>query len=230
MTATTPIYGLSYPEGSDLVSTASASFRAMADTFEQALDQVDRRNTPAGVKPVIATTLNTLATLTGVTGQTGYVTADVTANNGAYVWTGSAWVKFAVASDVSAMRQWVKFGFRMQNDASFAGLAYGGENRLLYNAALRLIRVELAPFRSTVDVGRYQVYQPSSGTIKPSKSLSIGQAILDGGTMGRELTLNTDGTVSVGPEIKNGNLIHPLPNLIPVPSDVTITATGGTNN
>lgn len=230
MTATTPIYGLSYPEGSDLVSTAPDSFRAMADTFEQALDQVDRRNTPAGVKPVIATTLNTLATLTGVTGQTGYVTADVTANNGAYVWTGSAWVKLAVASDVSAMRQWVKFGFRMQNDKSFAGLAYGGENRLLYNAALRLIRVELAPFRSTVDVGRFQVYQPSSGTIKPSKSLGIGQAILDGGIMGRELTLNTDGTVSVGPEIKNGNLIHPLPNLIPVPSDVTITATGGTNN
>ena len=230
MTATTPIYGLSYPEGSDLVSTAPDSFRAMADTFEQALDQVDRRNTPAGVKPVIATTRNTLATLTGVTGQTGYVTADVAANNGAYVWTGSAWVKFAVASDVSAMRQWVKFGFRMQNDASFTGLAYGGENRLLYNAALRLIRVELAPFRSTVDVDRYQVYQPSSGTIKPSKSLGIGQAILDGGTMGRELTLNTDGTVSVGPEIKNGNLIHPLPNLIPVPSDVTITATGGTNN
>ena len=139
-------------------------------------------------------------------------------------------MKFAVASDVSAMRQWVEFGFRMQNDASFAGLAYGGENRLLYNAALRLIRVELAPFRSTVDVGRYQVYQPSKGTIKPSKSLGIGQAILDGGTMGRELTLNTNGTVSVGPEIKNGNLIHPLPNLIPVPSDVTITATGGTNN
>lgn len=230
MTATTPIYGLSYPEGSDLVSTAPASFKSMATTFEKALDEVDRRNTPAGVKPVIATTLNTLATLTGVTGQTGYVTADVAANNGAYVWTGSAWVKFAVASDVSAMRQWVKFGFRMQNDASFAGLAYGGENRLLYNAALRLIRVELAPFRSTVDVSRFQVYQPSSGTIKPSKSLGIGQAILDGGTMGRELTLNTDGTVSVGPEIKNGNLIHPLPNLIPVPSDVTITATGGTNN
>lgn len=230
MTATTPIYGLSYPEGSDLVSTAPDSFKSMADTFEQALDQVDRRSTPTGVKPVIATTLNTLATLTGVTGQTGYVTADATAaNNGAYVWTGSAWVKFAVASDVSAMRQWVEFGFKMQNDASFAGLAYGGENRLLYNAALRLIRVELAPFRSTVDVGRYQVYQPSKGTIKPSKSLGIGQAILDGGTMGRELTLNTNGTVSVGPEIKNGNLILPLPNLIPVPSGVTITASGGTS-
>lgn len=229
MTATTPIYGLSYPEGSDLVSTAPDSFRAMADTFEQALDQVDRRSTPTGVKPVIATTLNTLATLTGVTGQTGYVTADTTANNGAYIWTGSAWVKFAMASDVSAMRQWVEFGFKLQNDASFPGFAYGGNNRLMYNAALSLIRVELAPFKSTVDVGRYQVYLPSSGTIKPSKAMSIGQALLDDGTMGRELTLNTDGTVSVGPEIKNGNLIHPLPNLIPVPSGVTITTTGGTS-
>ena len=229
MTATTPIYGLSYPEGSDLVSTAPDSFRAMADTFEQALDQVDSRSTPTGVKPVIATTLNTLATLTGVTGQTGYVTADTTANNGAYIWTGSAWVKFAMASDVSAMRQWVEFGFKMQNDASFPGFAYGGNNRLMYNAALSLIRVELAPFKSTVDVGRYQVYLPSSGTIKPSKAMSIGQALLDDGTMGRELTLNTDGTVSVGPEIKNGNLIHPLQNLIHVPSGVTITTTGGTS-
>lgn len=71
MTATTPIYGLSYPEGSDLVSSAPDSFKSMADTFEQALDQVDRRSTPTGVKPVIATTLNTLANTTGVTGQTG---------------------------------------------------------------------------------------------------------------------------------------------------------------
>lgn len=95
MTATTPIYGLSYPEGSDLVSTASASFRAMADTFEQALDQVDRRSTPTGVKPVIATTLNMLATLTGVTGQTGYVTADAKAsNNGPYYWNGKTWMPY----------------------------------------------------------------------------------------------------------------------------------------
>lgn len=103
MTATTPIYGLSYPEGSDLVSTASASFKAMADTFEQALDQVDRRSTPAGVKPVLATTLNTLATTTGVTGQTGYVTSDTTAaNNGAYVYTGTAWQKLSLRDDCEA--------------------------------------------------------------------------------------------------------------------------------
>ena len=57
MTAKTPIYGLSYPEGSDLVSTAPDSFKAMADTFETALDTVDRRSTPEGATPVIATTL-----------------------------------------------------------------------------------------------------------------------------------------------------------------------------
>lgn len=102
MTATTPIYGLSYPEGSDLVSTAPTSFKAMADTFEQALYQVDRRSTPKGANPVIATTLATLATLAAITGQTGYVTADATAaNNGAYVWTGSAWVKLVTATDMA---------------------------------------------------------------------------------------------------------------------------------
>lgn len=229
MTTQTSRYKLTYPSGSDLVSQAPAQFKQLAESVESALGEVDDRQTANAVKPVVRSTLAQLAEASAVTGQTGYVTADGN-NNGTYIWSGSAWMKLAVASDVSAMRQWVKFGFRIQNDKSFAGLAYGGENRLLYNAALRLIRVELAPFRSTVDVGRFQVYQPSSGTIKPSKSLGIGQAILDGGTMGRELTLNTDGTVSVGPEIKNGNLIHPLPNLIPVPSDVTITATGGTNN
>lgn len=62
MTATTPIYGLSYPEGTDLVSSAPDSFKAMADTFETALDTVDRRSTPAGATPVIATTLETLKT------------------------------------------------------------------------------------------------------------------------------------------------------------------------
>lgn len=101
MTATTPIYGLSYPEGSDLVSTAPDSFKAMADTFEQALDQVDRRSTPKGVKPVIATTLNTLATLTGVTGQTGYVTDDGD-NTGMYVWTGTSWLRIVDSPMIEA--------------------------------------------------------------------------------------------------------------------------------
>lgn len=90
MTATTPIFGLSYPEGSDLVSSAPDSFKAMADTFEQALDQVDRRDTPEGVKPVIATTLEALRKITGVTGQTGFVTSDGD-NTGPYIWDGTSW-------------------------------------------------------------------------------------------------------------------------------------------
>lgn len=96
MTATTPIYGLSYPEGSDLVSTASDSFKSMADTFEKALDQVDRRTTPEGVKPAVATTLEALRQITGVIGQTGFVTGG-NDDNGPYVWDGAQWVKTRTA-------------------------------------------------------------------------------------------------------------------------------------
>ncbi len=54
----------------------------MAEGFENALNEVDSRNTPAGVKPAIAaTTLETLAGITGVTGQAGYVTADPAEGN-----------------------------------------------------------------------------------------------------------------------------------------------------
>ena len=96
MTATTPIYGLSYPEGSDLVSSAPDSFKAMADTFEKALDQVDRRTTPEGVKPAVATTLEALRQITGVIGQTGFVTGG-NDDNGPYVWDGTQWVKTRTA-------------------------------------------------------------------------------------------------------------------------------------
>lgn len=117
MTATTPIYGLTYPEGSDLVSTAPDSFKSMAETFEQALDQVDRRDTPEGVKPVIATTLEALRQITGVTGQTGYVTG-VNDDNGPYVWDVTQWVKtrnadqpwngvWRLNSEIYTGRKWV---------------------------------------------------------------------------------------------------------------------------
>lgn len=117
MTATTPIYGLTYPEGSDLVSTAPDSFKSMAETFEQALDQVDRRDTPEGVKPVIATTLEALLQITGVTGQTGYVTGG-NDDNGPYVWDGTQWVKtrnadqpwngvWRLNSEIYTGRKWV---------------------------------------------------------------------------------------------------------------------------
>lgn len=117
MTATTPIYGLSYPEGSDLVSTAPDSFKSMADTFEKALDQVDRRTTPEGVKPAVATTLEALRQITGVTGQTGYVTGR-NDDNGPYVWDGAQWVKtrnadqpwngvWILNSEIYTGRKWV---------------------------------------------------------------------------------------------------------------------------
>ena len=117
MTATTPIYGLSYPEGSDLVSTAPDSFKSMADTFEKALDQVDRRTTPEGVKPAVATTLEALRQITGVIGQTGYVTGG-NDDNGPYVWDGAQWVKtrnadqpwngvWKLNSEIYTGRKWV---------------------------------------------------------------------------------------------------------------------------
>ena len=90
MTATTPIYGLSYPEGTDLVSTAPKSFKSMADTFEQALYTVDQRSTPAGATPVIATTLESLKAQTATVGQTGFVTSDGD-NTGPYIWDGTSW-------------------------------------------------------------------------------------------------------------------------------------------
>ena len=122
--------------------------------------------------------------------------------------------------------QWWAAEYKMQNSGSFVPFNYGGANRLLYNPGLRLIRVDLTPFRSAVKVGRYQCYLASSGALRPSKAMSIGQAILDNGQIGRELTLNADGTISVGPEINNGDLIKPLPNLVPIPSDVAITMNG----
>lgn len=113
---TTPTYGISYIEGSDLVSNAAAGFKKAAETTEAALKLVDQRSTVAGVKPVIAGTLATLATMRGATGQTGYVTSDGN-NNGPYCWNGSAWVKYAqntqidsLQSQIAAITQGYEFG------------------------------------------------------------------------------------------------------------------------
>lgn len=100
---TTPTYGISYIEGSDLVSNAAAGFKRAAETTEAALKLVDQRSTIAGVKPVIAATLATLATMRGVIGQTGYVTSDGN-NNGPYCWNGSAWVKYAQNTQIDSLQ------------------------------------------------------------------------------------------------------------------------------
>lgn len=113
---TTPIYGISYIEGGDLVSNAAAGFKKAAETTEAALKLVDQRSTVEGVKPVIAGTLASLATRRGATGQTGYVTSDGN-NNGPYCWNGSAWVKYAqntqidsLQSQIAAITQGYEFG------------------------------------------------------------------------------------------------------------------------
>lgn len=100
---TTPIYGISYIEGGDLVSNAAAGFRKAAETAEAALKLVDQRSTVEGVKPVIAGTLASLATRRGATGQTGYVTSDGN-NNGPYCWNGSAWVKYAQNTQINSLQ------------------------------------------------------------------------------------------------------------------------------
>jgi len=100
---TTPIYGISYIEGGDLVSNAAAGFKKAAETTEAALKLVDQRSTVDGVKPVIAGTLASLATRRGATGQTGYVTSDGN-NNGPYCWNGSAWVKYAQNTQINSLQ------------------------------------------------------------------------------------------------------------------------------
>lgn len=120
---TTPIYGLPYIEADDLVSSAPAQFKTMAEGIETALAEVDSRNTPAGVKPVIATTLEALAAQTGVTGQTGYVTADTTtANNGPYFWNGSAWLPYATGGMLDDLRNQLTQGYE---SGTFSGQTNG---------------------------------------------------------------------------------------------------------
>lgn len=120
---TTDIYGLPYIEADDLVSAAPAQFKTMAEGIETALVEVDSRNTPAGVKPVIATTLEALAAHTGVTGQTGYVTADTTtANNGPYFWNGSAWLPYATGGMLDDLRNQLTQGYE---SGTFSGQTNG---------------------------------------------------------------------------------------------------------
>lgn len=102
MTATTPRYDLTYPTGTDQVADTPTIFKNMADSVENALSEVDDRHTNAAVMPVVRPSLMQLRQATAITGQTGYVTADATAaNNGAYVWTGSAWVKLVTVTDMA---------------------------------------------------------------------------------------------------------------------------------
>lgn len=111
MTSNTPIYGIPYPDGTDLVSQAPSQLQSFATGIENALYEVDQRSTPKGATPVIATTLAKLATMSGVTGQTGYVTADTTSvNNGPYYYTGTAWLPYATHAQLADHANGFEYG------------------------------------------------------------------------------------------------------------------------
>ena len=120
---TTDIYGLPYIEAGDLVSAAPAQFKTMAEGDRNRSGRGRFTQHAAGVKPVIATTLEALAAQTGVTGQTGYVTADTTtANNGPYFWNGSAWLPYATGGMLDDLRNQLTQGYE---SGTFSGQTNG---------------------------------------------------------------------------------------------------------
>lgn len=217
---TTPVYGLAYPTGSDLVSGAPAQLEKMASTFESALVEVDNRNTPAGVKPVIATTLANLALQTGVTGQTGYVTADpTTTNNGPYVWTGKAWEMLATLSQIT--QGYLSAKFKFQNTGSFVPDSYGGGMEIIVDQGNRLLHVNLSGFRSTVNVNSYPVFLYASG-VKPSKDISLSCIFsLPSGSYAKQATWLANGSINIIGGLSNGDRCIHTPRTLPIPDGVT---------
>lgn len=225
---TTDIYGLPYIEADDLVSAAPAQFKTMAEGIETALVEVDSRNTPAGVKPVIATTLEALAAQTGVTGQTGYVTADTTtANNGPYFWNGSAWLPYATGGMLDDLRNQLTQGyestkFTWQSTGSFQPDTCGGGMEIVVDRANRLLHVHLSGFKSAVTVSSdFPVFHYASGP-KPSRAVSLGCLwSIPGSNFAKQAKWNTDGSVSViGGMAVNDRCLH-TPRTLPIPAGVT---------
>lgn len=226
---TTPIYGLPYIEADDLVSSAPTQFKNMAEGIETALAEVDSRNTPAGVKPVIATTLEALAAQTGVTGQTGYVTADIlAANNGPYYWNGTAWLPYATGAMLDSLRNQLTQGyesakFKWQDTNSFRPDAYGGGMNIIVDRANGLLHVNLSGFKSTVNVNNYNVLLYSSG-VKPSKNVNLSCLwAIPSGNYGKQATWTTEGSIVVIGGLSNGDRCLHTPLTLPIPEGVTFS-------
>ena len=127
--------------------------------------------------------------------------------------------------------RWYKFGLKFENTSSFAPISYGGSSDIFWNPKLRLISVRLASFVSHASVSTFQVYLPSKGTFNVSDSINLGQAEFQNFTgRGAELTLNKDnGSISVGPQMSANDVFRPLGSfVVPIPSNVTVRAEGGT--
>lgn len=127
------------------------------------------------------------------------------------------------------MDSWQKFTFKLENEESFQPIPYGGGSDLFWNPILRVIVVRLASFKSSVGIKTYSVYLPDSGTFKPSKNIGLGQAEFENfAGRGVELTLTTQGRITVGPELSSGDVVRPLGSyVVPVPEDVQVTVSAG---
>ena len=143
-------------------------------------------------------------------------------DNAHYVRNGGKW-------EAEPEDRWYRFDLKFQNESSFAPISYGGGSSIFWNSKLRLISVKLASFVSHVGVSTFQVYQPSRGTFGVSDAISLGQAEFQNFTgRGVELTLNNNGTISVGPQLSANDVIRPLGSfVVPIPTNVTVQAKGG---
>ncbi len=98
--------------------------------------------------------------------------------------------------------------------------AYSGGNEIIVRDGL--IFVDLASFKSTVTVSTgYQVWLLSSG-VRPSERIIIGGvANVAGKSGGKQVTWNTDGSLTLNGGLSNGDIIHCYQKTIPVPDGVT---------
>lgn len=105
-----------------------------------------------------------------------------------------------------------------QSTGSFVGSPYGGGN--IFTVKNGLIFVDLASFKSTVNVGNFQVWQYKSG-IKPSKTVGLGCiANVSGHSYGKQANWNTDGSVTLIGGVSTGDIIQCFQKVIPVPDGV----------
>lgn len=146
------------------------------------------------------------------------------ADNAHYVRSDSSW-------EAEPEDRWYEFTFKSQDTSSFEWIPYGGASSLYWNPKLRLISVNLSSFKSHVNVGRFEVYQPDKGKFGLSENISLGQAEFQNyAGRGAELSLNGNkGSISVGPQMSVNDVFRPLGSfVVPIPKNVEVRATGGT--
>ena len=109
---------------------------------------------------------------------------------------------------------------KFQNTSSFVESQYSGGNEITVKDGL--IFVDLASFKSAVALSTgYQVWLRSSG-VKPSERIVIGGiANVAGKSGGKQVTWNTDGSVTLNGGLAVGDIIHCYQKTIPVPDGVT---------